>query len=225
MLVLYILVTLIAISFLCNTAFSQVWIESFSGGCPNAATSEAREKYWEHHDDRGCDRLTSKGQQKCEERHIYDVDQHTNVYCEWDDDKCKFADVCDGDAYDDAYDDGYDDGYDEGDCSASDSVCEACPNASSNISRLWEHDINMGCDRLTSKGQSKCESRYIKDVGGGDFVLCKWSGGKCVKDKDCKGDSPSPSPSSSTNRSSGGTTRDLRKQVSFIQNLDGQAAH
>ena len=64
-------------------------------GCPNAATYEAQDSYYEHHDDRGCDRLTSKGQQKCEERHIWDAEKGEWVYCEWDGGECVFADYCD----------------------------------------------------------------------------------------------------------------------------------
>ena len=65
--------------------------------CPNATNSLAKEKYWEHHDDKGCDRLSSKGQEKCEQRHIYDKDKDTNVYCEWDDGECKYVGKCHGD--------------------------------------------------------------------------------------------------------------------------------
>ena len=49
---------------------------------------------YEHHDDRGCSRLTSIGEKKCNERYIWDTARDEYVYCQWDDDKCEYKDTC-----------------------------------------------------------------------------------------------------------------------------------
>ena len=175
-------------------------------GCPNAATYEAQDSYYEHHDDRGCDRLTSKGQQKCEERHIWDAEKGEWVYCEWDDGECVFADYCD-DGGDDGGDDGYDeDDYDDdygddgGGGGGGGGECDERPNGiigdNNTCYYPWggnsceEIENWKKCDATRGDNTGDPDSgRYIEN--GDDPIFCKWirdgdydSDGYCMEDDD-----------------------------------------
>jgi len=175
------------------------------GSCSNAPNDEARTKMYEHHDDRGCSRLTSIGKKKCNERYIWDTDKGKYVYCKWKNNKCEYKDTCV---------DGGDSSSDESSDEDSEDEGGACPNAPNDEARtkMYEHHDDRGCSRLTSIGKKKCNERYIWDTARDEYVYCQWDDDKCEYKDTCGdgGDSSSDESSDeeSEDESSGDSSSD-----------------
>ena len=163
--------------------------------CSNASNDKARKKMWDDHDDEGCKRLTSEGEQYCTERYIWDTNRGEYVYCQWDDDEgCKYKDTCvegdSGDSSSSSEDESSDDEYE-------------CPNAPNDEARkkMYEDHDDKGCKRLTNEGD-KCTKRYIWDTNRGEYVYCQWDDDECEYKDTCEEGDNGDSSSSSEDESS-----------------------